>query len=119
MGTPHYMAPEAALGKRIDHRVDIYSLGATLYHLLTGKTPYSGTSATEVLKAHVMDPLPAIHDINPDVPEDVCALVERMVAKKPDDRYQSAAEVVAEIVRDPVQRRGEAAAVRRVHEDRC
>ena len=99
MGTPHYMAPEAALGKKIDHRVDIYSLGATLYHLLTGKTPFSGTSATEVLKAHVMDPLPAIEDINPDVPEDVCALVERMVAKKPDDRYQTAAEVVAEVQR--------------------
>ncbi len=99
MGTPHYMAPEAALGKKIDHRVDIYSLGATLYHLLTGKTPYSGTSATEVLKAHVMDPLPAIEDINPEVPEDVCALVERMVAKKPDDRYQTAAEVVEEVQR--------------------
>jgi hypothetical protein len=99
MGTPHYMAPEAALGKKIDHRVDIYSLGATLYHLLTGKTPYNGTSATEVLKAHVMDPLPAIEDINPEVPQDVCALVERMVAKKADDRYQSAAEVVEEVVR--------------------
>ncbi|HEX3131979.1 MAG TPA: FHA domain-containing serine/threonine-protein kinase, partial [Planctomycetota bacterium] len=99
MGTPHYMAPEAALGKKIDHRVDIYALGATLYHLLTGKTPYSGTSATEVLKAHVMDPLPAIEDINPEVPEDVCALVERMVAKKADDRYQTAAEIVEEVVR--------------------
>jgi len=99
MGTPHYMAPEAALGKKIDHRVDIYALGATLYHLLTGKTPYSGTSATEVLKAHVMDPLPAIEDINPDVPPDVCALVERMVAKKADDRYQNAAEIVEEVVR--------------------
>lgn len=99
MGTPHYMAPEAALGKKIDHRVDIYALGATLYHLLTGKTPYSGTSATEVLKAHVMDPLPAIEDINPDVPPDVCALVERLVAKKADDRYQNAAEIVEEVVR--------------------
>ena len=99
MGTPHYMAPEAALGKKIDHRVDIYALGATLYHLLTGKTPYSGTSATEVLKAHVMDPLPAIEDINPDVPPDVCALVERLVAKKADDRYQTAAEIVDEVVR--------------------
>jgi hypothetical protein len=67
--------------------------------LLTGKTPFSGTSATEVLKAHVMDPLPAINDINPDVPEDVVALVERLFAKKPDDRYQTAAEVVAEITR--------------------
>ncbi len=99
MGTPHYMAPEAALGKKIDHRVDIYSLGATLYHLLTGKTPYSGTSATEVLKAHVMDPLPPIHDIVPDVPEAVCALVERMVAKKADDRYASATQVIEEVQR--------------------
>lgn len=99
MGTPHYMAPEAALGKKIDHRVDIYALGATLYQLLTGKTPYSGTSATDVLKAHVMDPLPAIEDLNPDVPPDICGLVERMLAKKPDDRYQSAAEVVEEIQR--------------------
>jgi len=99
MGTPHYMAPEAALGKKIDHRVDIYALGATLYHLLTGKTPYNGTSATEVLKAHVMDPLPAIEDLNPDVPPDVCALVERLVAKKADDRYQTAAEIVEEVVR--------------------
>jgi serine/threonine protein kinase len=99
MGTPHYMAPEAALGKKIDHRVDIYSLGATLYHLLTGKTPFTGTSATEVLKAHVMDPLPAIQDMNPDVPDDVCALVERMLAKKPDDRYHDAADIVTEISR--------------------
>lgn len=99
MGTPHYMAPEAALAKKIDHRVDIYSLGATLYHLLTGKTPYHGTSATEVLKAHVMDPLPPLQDLNPEVNDDVCALVERMMAKKADERYQSAAEVVAEIER--------------------
>ena len=99
MGTPHYMAPEAALGKKIDHRVDIYALGATLYQLLTGKTPYSGTSATDVLKAQVMDPLPAIEDLNPNVPQDICGLVERMLAKKADDRYQSAAEVSDEIQR--------------------
>jgi hypothetical protein len=99
MGTPHYMAPEAALGKKIDHRVDLYSLGTTLYHLLTGKTPYAGTSATEVLKMQVMDPFPAIRDINPAVPEQVCALVERMAAKAPEDRYQTAAEVIEEIRR--------------------
>jgi serine/threonine protein kinase len=99
MGTPHYMAPEAALGKKIDHRVDIYALGATLYQLLTGKTPYSGTSATDVLKAQVMDPLPAIEDLNPNVPQDICGLVERMLAKKADDRYQTAAEVSEEIQR--------------------
>ncbi len=99
MGTPHYMAPEAGLGKKIDHRVDIYSLGATLYHLLTGKTPYHGTNATEVLKAHVMDPLPPLQDLNPEVSDDVCALVERMMAKKPEERYQGAAEIITEIER--------------------
>ncbi len=99
MGTPHYMAPEAALGKKIDHRVDIYALGATLYQLLTGKTPYSGTSATDVLKAQVMDPLPAIENLNPNVPQDICGLVERMLAKKADDRYQTAGEVCEEIQR--------------------
>jgi serine/threonine protein kinase len=99
MGTPHYMAPEAALGKKIDQRVDIYSLGATAYHLLTGKTPYSGSSPTEVLKHHVMDPLPPITEHNPAVPENVVALIERMMAKKPEDRYQSATDVLEEIRR--------------------
>ncbi|MBA3710026.1 MAG: protein kinase, partial [Planctomycetes bacterium] len=99
MGTPHYMAPEAALGKRIDQRVDIYSLGATAYHLLTGKTPYQGSSPTEVLKHHVMDPLPPLTDHNPSVPENVVALIERMMAKKPEDRYQSASEVLEELRR--------------------
>jgi serine/threonine protein kinase len=99
MGTPHYMAPEAALGKKTDHRVDIYSLGATLYHLLTGKTPYAGSTATQVLKSHVMDPIPAIQDLNPKVPDDVCALVERMTAKNPEDRYADAGEIASEIKR--------------------
>ncbi|MBA2480043.1 MAG: protein kinase [Planctomycetes bacterium] len=99
MGTPHYMAPEAALGKKIDQRVDLYSLGATAYHLLTGKTPFSGSSPTEVLKHHVMDPLPPISEHNASVPDNVVALIERMMAKKPEDRYQSATEVLEEIRR--------------------
>jgi serine/threonine protein kinase len=97
MGTPHYMAPEAALGKKVDHRVDIYSLGATAYHLLSGRTPYHGSSPTEVLKHHVMDPLPPITEVNPAVPPKVVALIERMMAKKPEDRLQSASEVVEEV----------------------
>ncbi|MBA3846124.1 MAG: protein kinase [Planctomycetes bacterium] len=97
MGTPHYMAPEAAMAKKIDHRVDIYSLGATLYHLLSGKPPYSGTSATDVLKAHVMEPLPPLQDLNTDVPDDVAAMIERMMAKNPDDRYLTATAIVEEV----------------------
>jgi len=99
MGTPHYMAPEAALGKRIDHRVDLYSLGATLYHLLAGKPPFAGTHATDVLKAHVSEPLPPLQDLNPKVSDEVLALVERLLAKKPDDRYQTATAVIDEIKR--------------------
>jgi serine/threonine protein kinase len=93
MGTPHYMAPEAALGKRIDHRVDLYSLGATLYHLLAGKTPFHGANPTDVLKAHVMEPLPPLKDLNPAVPAEVIELVGKMMAKNPDERFQTAKEI--------------------------
>ncbi len=93
MGTPAYMAPEAALGKRIDHRVDIYSLGATFFHLLTAKTPYSGPTPTDILKAHVTQPVPSPRSLIPELPESVDQLVQRMMAKDPDARPASAAEV--------------------------
>ena len=99
MGTPHYMSPEAALGKKIDHRVDLYSLGATLYHLLSGKTPYHGSNPTDVLKAHVMEPLPPLKDLNPAVPDDVLRLIERLMAKNPDERIQTAKELELELDR--------------------
>ena len=99
MGTPHYMSPEAALGKKIDHRIDIYSLGATLYQMLSGKTPFHGTNPTDVLKAHVMEALPPIKDLNPAVPEEVVTLIERMMTKNPDERIQTAKEVENDIDR--------------------
>ncbi|MGD0092822.1 MAG: protein kinase [Planctomycetota bacterium] len=102
MGTPHYMAPEQALGKAIDHRVDIYSLGATLYHMVTGKTPFAGNSAHEILKAHIQESLPPIQDLNPAVPDHVCFIVERMMAKLPEKRYPDMTRVIADI--EKVQR---------------
>ncbi|HHN46295.1 MAG TPA: FHA domain-containing protein [Planctomycetes bacterium] len=96
-GTPHYMAPEQALGKPVDARVDIYSLGATFYNMLTGRTPFTGASVTEVLKAHVQEALPPITEYNPDVPEGICHVCERMMAKKPEKRYQTMEEVVADL----------------------
>jgi hypothetical protein len=99
MGTPHYMAPEAAMGRKVDHRIDIYSLGATLFHLLSGKVPFTGTSATDVLKAQVMDPLPEVRDLSPSVPEPVVQLVKRLTAKKPEDRPQTAQDVIEEVRR--------------------
>jgi tRNA A-37 threonylcarbamoyl transferase component Bud32 len=111
MGTPHYMAPEQALGKAIDHRVDIYSLGATFYHMITGSTPFTGSTAHEVLKAHIQESLPPIQDMNPDVPDPVCFIIERMMAKLPEKRYPDMSKVIEDIER--VQR-GVVAGINRI-----
>jgi serine/threonine-protein kinase len=88
-GTPHYMAPEQALGKDIDARADIYSLGATFYHMLTGSTPFQGPTVTDVLKAHIQSSLPPVQEKVPGVPDSVVFILERMMAKKPEKRYES------------------------------
>ncbi len=93
-GTPHYVAPEQALGKPADHRSDIYSLGSTFYRLLAGQTPYQGASAREIVIAKVKtEPIP-IPDLDPTVPANLVTIVEKMMCKDPDQRYQSASEVV-------------------------
>ena len=99
LGTPHYMAPEQALGKAIDHRADIYSLGATFYHMLTGHTPFTGSSAQEILKAHVQSSLPPIQDLCETVPDPVCFIIERMMAKLPEKRYQDMSKLIEDIER--------------------
>jgi serine/threonine protein kinase/outer membrane protein assembly factor BamD (BamD/ComL family) len=96
-GTPHYMAPEQALGKDIDARADIYSLGATFYHILTGATPFKGNTVTDVLKAHIQSNLPAVHDKAPDVPDAYVFIVERMMAKSVDRRYPSMAVLIEDL----------------------
>jgi len=99
MGTPHYMAPEQALGKDIDHRVDVYALGATLYHMLTGTTPFSGQTAHEVLKAHIQESLPPVQEYAPEVPDPVCFIVERMMAKLPEKRYPNMTRLIEDLDR--------------------
>jgi eukaryotic-like serine/threonine-protein kinase len=99
MGTPHYMAPEQALGKPIDHRVDIYSLGATMYHIVTGSTPFNGSTAHEILKAHIQESLQPIQDLNAEVPDPVCFIIERMMAKVPEKRYPSMSKLIEDIER--------------------
>ncbi|MDB4964097.1 MAG: serine/threonine protein kinase with repeat [Myxococcales bacterium] len=94
IGTPHYMSPEQAHGEIADARADLYALGCILFELVTGKPPFEG-SGFEVLLAHLGRPIPAPSDRNPDVPEAVDRLVIQLLAKKPDDRPQSADEVVA------------------------
>jgi formylglycine-generating enzyme required for sulfatase activity/serine/threonine protein kinase len=98
MGTCDYMAPEQSLDThKADHRADIYSLGCTLYRLLTNNTPYKGDTYAKLFMAHLNDPIPSIRDTRSDVPADVDAVFARMVAKQAEDRQQSMTELISEL----------------------
>ena len=92
VGTVDYMAPEQARNsKAADVRSDIYSLGCTWYFMLTGQPPYPEGSVTNKISAHALNPIPDPRLINRDVPESVVMVLNRMLAKKPEDRYQTGA----------------------------
>lgn len=98
-GTPLYMSPEQALGMDLDGRTDIYSLGATAYHMMTGEPPFSGSKAIDVLKKHINENLIPPKSVNPSIPKQTSRLIEIMMKKEPEERFQSAAEVIQEIER--------------------
>ena len=88
VGTPQYISPEQIRGVRdIDARADIYSLGATLYHLVTGHTPYKGTSGALVMSMHLTHPLPDPRTYEPGLSEGLCRVLRKMMAKERDERY--------------------------------
>jgi serine/threonine-protein kinase len=98
LGTPQYMPPEQATGdKQLDHRSDIYSLGATLYHLLTGKPPFDGENRMAIMQKHVSRPVPPPRQLAPELTDGTVALVKRMMAKKPDDRFDCCEDLVEAI----------------------
>jgi WD40 repeat protein/serine/threonine protein kinase len=98
IGTPDYLAPEQAMNSRAaDIRSDIYSLGCTLYYLLTGRPPFTGAMLTEVLLKHQMEAPKTLAERGVEAPDEVQAVLDRMMAKDPDDRYQTPAEVVEEL----------------------
>jgi serine/threonine protein kinase len=92
-GTPMFMAPEQALGESLDHRADLFSLGSMLYTMLTGHPPFRAPNTLAVLKRVVEDTPRPIRDIIPEVPEWLCRVVEKLLAKDPAGRFQSAREV--------------------------
>jgi serine/threonine-protein kinase len=99
LGTPLYMSPEQVQGHTLDHRSDIYSFGVTCYHLLAGEPPFRGTTAFDVALKHVQEQPRLLSDLRPDLPADVCGMIHKMMAKNPDDRYQSARDILRDLVK--------------------
>jgi serine/threonine-protein kinase len=95
-GTPYYISPEQVTGDPPpDFRTDIYSLGATLYEMVTGRPPFTAPTPQEIMRQHVIEPLPDAGQFVPDLPASLCALLAKALAKEPEDRYPSAADLIA------------------------
>jgi len=95
VGTAMYMSPEQIKGETPDNRSDIYSLGVTLFEMVSGQPPFKADSAMTLMMMHVNDPVPNIKDLNPDVPNALVAVINKALAKTPADRYQTAAQMAA------------------------
>lgn len=100
LGTPYYMSPEQIAGKKVDGRADLFSLGVTMYELLTGERPWKGGDAVGTLFFQISsDPYPDPLLIRPDLPKDIVPIIDKALKKNPDERYQTGAEMAADIRR--------------------
>lgn len=105
MGTPHFMSPEQCRSELADERTDIYGMGATFFFLLTGRPPYPGDAPLLVMNAHLLDPIPDPRQWNAEAPSACAAIIQRAMAKEPEDRYESVADLIMDLeaaLRDPV-----------------
>src|SRR5271165_4930994 len=98
LGTLHYMSPEQVRGERVDGRADLYSTGAMLYEILTGRTPYSGTDY-EIMRGHVNTAPRHPAELNPALPLVLCAAIMKAMEKDPVKRYQTASEFAADLAK--------------------
>ena len=96
-GTPYYVAPEQVLKESIDHRTDVYSLGATLFHILACMPPFPGKTLKEVLAARLEKPAPNLLKIRPSLHRETAAVVARMLQREPDDRYGDYGELLKDL----------------------
>lgn len=93
-GTPYYMAPEKAKQEQEDFRSDLYSLGASIFHVMAGRAPFEGKTGEAVIEAALRDPTPFLHDLRKDLPKSFCRVVYQMMEKNPDDRFSSYDEAI-------------------------
>jgi serine/threonine-protein kinase len=97
LGTPSYMSPEQVSHAKVDHRSDIYSFGATCYHMLAGKPPFRGPTAMSVAVKHVKETPEPLAKLRPDLPPVLCEIVEKMMHKEVAERYQDAKSLLADL----------------------
>ena len=99
IGTAYFMSPEQCLALKVDHRADLYSVGVTFFYLLTARYPFDGKTSIEVIHKQVSETLPNIIRILPGTPLWVSHILEKSMTKKPEDRYQTAAELKADFIK--------------------
>ena len=116
-GSPHYMPPEQALGKEIDHRADIYALGIVAYQIITGRLPYHGETPLAIMQQHITEPPPRVRSLLPDAPAALDTAIQRATAKQPGDRFESAMDVIAALQRAAVEAPGLPIGAARVRAD--
>jgi len=97
LGSPHYLSPEQAEGKEVDIRSDIYSLGVTLFEMLTGQRPYEADNAVDIVLKHLQEPVPSLRQFDEGIPVQVDKLVKRCLAKDPEERFQTPGELMEAI----------------------
>lgn len=95
LGTPHYMAPEQVLGRKLDGRADLYAVGIMAYELATRQVPFDADTLEELLRMHLHSPMPDPRDIEPELPEDLAEFIMCATAKSPGDRYAGCDEAAA------------------------
>lgn len=97
MGTPLYMSPEQVQGNKVDHRSDMYSLGITFFHLLSGRPPFRGETAFAIAYHQVHTEPPKLNELRADLPSSLCDAVQRLMAKQPDARFATAHDLLVEL----------------------
>jgi serine/threonine protein kinase len=105
VGTPHYISPEQAQGRPLDQRADFYALGVTLFKAMTGEVPFSSNDWFELARMHVEDPPPSPRKKRPEMSKRLERVIYRCLAKHPDDRYQDAAALLADLDEVEARRR--------------
>ena len=110
LGTPQYMSPEQALGRKVDGRSDIYSLGVILYQMLAGHVPFDGDSPLAILHQHVYEPPPPLVEIRPDLTEVTYWVIDKALQKNPAERFRTAAEMAAALEQARAAESGQPAA---------